>query len=424
MRTRTFTALLVLILTLGLTFVPNIFAARTQGFLSVQGTQIIDSTGSPVLLRGVNYPGYESGRSDPKVHSESAYEMFARSGFNVVRLPISWGNLEPFPGAFYESYLTSYVDRDIRWAKKYGLYIILDMHQFNWASRFGGNGVPDWTVSKYPPTQNGMLQAVSEFWNNTALQDHLAKVWTKVALRYAKEPTVAGYDILNEPWIYSSVIPNLNASHVDSFYLKAIESIRTVDSNHIIFLEPANMHANSFPMKDKIVWSPHFYPLSFAPQYDPLNITVLRADLDAKYERFILEMGSPMWIGEFGAFMKHASSEQWLRDAVALFNEYQVGWAWWAYSRTRGSTFTNLMKAFDLSVTRNSSTDVSSQPVRESKLNSPLAQLNSSTPDQAVPTVIPWNAYNALLLSIALIAIPLIASSPALRRSSATRNHE
>src|SRR3972149_7901438 len=128
MRTRTFTALLVLILTLGLTFVPNISAAKTQGFLSVQGTQIIDSTGRPVLLRGVNYPGYESERSEPKVHSESAYEKFAKSGFNVVRLPISWGNLEPFPGAFLESYLTRYVDRDIRWAKKYGLYIILDMH--------------------------------------------------------------------------------------------------------------------------------------------------------------------------------------------------------------------------------------------------------------------------------------------------------
>src|SRR3990172_11520598 len=101
MRTRSFTALLVLVLTLGLAFVPNTFAAKAQGFLSVQGTQIIDSTGSPVLLRGVNYPGYESGRSDPKVHSESAYEMFARSGFNVVRLPISWGNIEPYPGAFY-----------------------------------------------------------------------------------------------------------------------------------------------------------------------------------------------------------------------------------------------------------------------------------------------------------------------------------
>jgi endoglycosylceramidase len=419
MRTRTFTALLVLVLTLGLTFVPNIFAAKAQGFLSVQGTRIVDSSGRPVLLRGVNYPGYESGSADSKLHTESAYEMFARSGFNVVRLPISWGNLEPYPGAFYESYLTRYVDRDIRWAKKYGIYIILDMHQFNWASRFGGNGVPDWAVTQFPPTQNGMLQAVSEFWNNTALQDHLTNVWTKVALRYAKEPTVAGYDILNEPWIYNSVIPNLNASHVDSFYVKVIESIRAVDSNHSIFLEPANVHANSFPLKDKIVWSPHFYPLSFAPHYHPLNITVLRADLDAKYKTFVIEMGSPMWIGEFGAFMQDASSEQWLRDAVALFNEYQVGWAWWAYSRSRGGlTFTNLMKAFDLSMTRSFSTNVSSQPVRESKLNSRIAQLNSSTTDQPTP-IVPWNAYNALLLSIALIATSVIASSPALRRCSA-----
>jgi len=37
-------------------------------------------------------------------------------------------------------------------------------------------------------------------------------------------------------------------------------------------------------------------------------------------------MGSPVWIGEFGAFMKDASSEQWLQDAVALLNERQIGW--------------------------------------------------------------------------------------------------
>jgi endoglycosylceramidase len=424
MRTRTFTALLVLILTLGLTFVPSIFAAKAQGFLSVQGTRIVDSSGRPVLLRGVNYPGYESGSADPKLHTESAYEMFARSGFNVVRLPISWGNLEPYPGMFYESYLARYVDRDIRWAKKYGIYIILDMHQFNWAAKFGGNGVPDWTATQFQPTQTGMLQAVSEFWNNTALQDHLTNVWTKVAQRYAKEPTVAGYDLLNEPWVYNSIIPNLDASHVDSFYVKVIESIRTVDSNHIIFLEPANMHTDAFPLKKNIVWSPHLYTLSFAQRYYLSNVTVLEADIAAKYEKFVVEMGSPMWIGEFGAFMQDASSEQWLRDAVALFNKYEVGWAWWAYSRTgERLTFAFLMKAFGLSITHNSSTDVSSQPMRESKLNSILAQLNSSTSDQPAP-VVSGNAYNALFLSIALIAASLIVSSPALRRCSAIKNHE
>ena len=197
------------------------------------------------------------------------------------------------------------------------------MHQDNWAMKFGGGGAPDWTVQKYPPTEAGMRQAVSDFWNSSTLQDHLINIWTKIAQRYAKEPTVAGYDILNEPWIYSSINQDLNASDVNAFYTKAIAGIRKVDVNHLIFLEPANLHTSDFPLKDNIVWSPHFYPLSFALKYYPQNITLLEADFVAKYKRFVLGMGGRMWIGEFGAFMKDSSSSQsWLQDSIKIFDKY------------------------------------------------------------------------------------------------------
>ena len=297
----------------------------------MKGTWIVNPIGRVVLLRGTNYPGYDHAPT-PDAHSESAYELFARAGFNVVRLPISWSKLEPAPGKFSESYLASYVDRDIRWAKKYGLYVVLDMHQSNWGARFGGGGVPDWVVNQYPPTDAGMRRAVSDFWNQTSLQDHLVNVWRNVARRYANETTIAGYDILNEPWVYTSIYPNLNASYVNDFYVRVIKSIRTVDPNHIIFLEPSNMHPLDFPLKENIVWSPHFYTLSFAALYHQSDFGLLEADISAKYQKFVIEMGSPMWIGEFGAFMRDGSSfQRWLQDAVKILNKYQIGWAWWAF---------------------------------------------------------------------------------------------
>lgn len=333
MRTLTITPLLILALVLGMIATPELTAStKIQGFLSVKGTSIVDSYGHVVVLRGVNYPGYEYARTDPRPHSKSAYQTFARMGFNVVRLPISWANLEPFPGAFYSSYLSNYVDRDVGWTKENGLYIILDMHQFNWAERFGGVGVPDWAVGSYPATELGKRQAISDFWNSTALQDHFIAIWSKIAQRYAKENAVGGYDVMNEPWIYNSVNSNLTASHVAEFYANVIRSIRAYDPNHIIFLEPANMQDFTFPVKDNIVWSPHFYPLSFGRQYSQDNITFLEADFAAKYKKFVLEMGTPIWIGEFGAFMRDTSSNQkWLHDAVTVFDKYHVGWAWWAY---------------------------------------------------------------------------------------------
>jgi hypothetical protein len=58
--------------------------AQTPGFLSVSGTLIVDSTGKPMLLRGVNFHGYHN--AHPRCHEESDYANFAQNGFNVVRL--------------------------------------------------------------------------------------------------------------------------------------------------------------------------------------------------------------------------------------------------------------------------------------------------------------------------------------------------
>jgi aryl-phospho-beta-D-glucosidase BglC (GH1 family) len=307
----------------------TVSAQATTGFLSVKGTWITDSTGKDVLLRGVNYLGYECG--PPTSHSESAYAYFAQMGFNVVRLPISWANLEHIKGYFDPTWLLWYVDQDVQWAKKYAIYIVLDMHQDNWASRFGGCGAPDWSVSQYPPNDVGMREAVSDFWVDTSLQNHLVMVWANIASHYANEPTIAGYDLLNEPWVYNSVIPSLNASYLDSFYARVTAAIRAVDQNHILFLEPANMNTFNTSFDSKIVWSPHFYPLSFDPKYYPQNMTVLQADLAAKYQTFVLDSKTPMWIGEFAAFMTDNTAYNWLNDAKTLFAKYQIGWAWWAY---------------------------------------------------------------------------------------------
>ena len=134
--------------------------------------------------------------------------------------------------------------------------------------------------------------------------------------------------------IYTSIIPSLNASNVDAFYNKTVAAIRAVDPNHIIFLEPSNfMYTINTPSDSKIVWEPHFYPLSYYPEYYPENVTILQADMAAQYQEFVLNAKTPMWIGEFGAFMKDSTSRgAWTQDALTLFSRYQIGWAWWAYT--------------------------------------------------------------------------------------------
>lgn len=310
-----------------------VHGAYSLGFLSTRGLAIVDPTGREVLLQGVNYPGYAQGRPQP--HNAYSYWTLEGFRFNVVRLPISWANLEPQPGVFDTTYLSSYVDQDVRWASSFGVYIILDMHQIDWAERFGGYGAPDWTVRKYMPNATGMQEAVSDFWSDKSLQEHLIQVWVRIAQHFANEPSVAGYDLLNEPWIYIYSKPGVNSSAVGSFYSRAIEAIRSVDPNHIIFLEPANINSFKLPKASNIVWSPHFYQFSFANKYYIENFTVLENDFLAKYRAFAVDSGTPIWFGEFGAFMRDEPSRvTWIENAMTLFHRYHVGWAWWAYDGT------------------------------------------------------------------------------------------
>lgn len=303
----------------------------------MRGQSTVDASGQVVVLRGVAYAGYHFDISYTSlvVHSESNYQEFARLGFNSVRLPISWSNLEPVPDRFNSAFLKNYVDRDIQWAKKYGLYVILDMHQWNWAHRFGGAGAPDWVVQQYEGTKDGKYAAIVNFWTqNKTLQAHLINVWTGIAAYYKEEPAVAGYDLFNEPYCDFGV-------SVSEFYVQAATAIRAVDPNHILFLEPADVGRgegtdSGVPFQN-VVWSPHFYSLSFGSTYDHGQMSVLQSEMEAIYDKFYVRFGTPVWVGEYGAFMEDGTDRVWFQDTVSLLRQYQFGSAWWAFYGPAGS---------------------------------------------------------------------------------------
>lgn len=308
----------------------------------------MDSTGQPVLLRGGDFRGYHFGDQGlwKTSHSEHDYQNFRSWGFNVVRLLISWSKIEPKKGVYDDRYL-AYVDRDIQWARKNGVYIVLDMHQWNWNAKWGGNGAPDWAVIQYPATKQGQLMAVMNFWQNTSLRVSFVNMWKHVAQRYANESTIAGYDILNEPWVQmfdDSVISEPKQwAIIENFYEEAIHGIRSVDSNHIIFVEPYKPDFSTLhPLNvSNLVWSPHFYPYVYdyyGKPYSQYNVSILEKYLKGYYDKFVVEFKQPIWIGEFGIDMWVIGSGSWVSDSVQLFAKYQVGWAWWAYWKSDDPT--------------------------------------------------------------------------------------
>jgi endoglycosylceramidase len=189
--------------------------------ITTQDQKFIDPDGRQIFLHGINVVN-----KNPNVNylGDEGPDVFAEMkawGFNCVRLGIIWDGLEPKPGVYDEQYLKG-IDLRIQWAKENGLYVLLDMHQDLYSVLYS-DGAPEWaTLSGSHEFEKGAAvwsdayftsQAVQTAWDNfwanapapdgIGIQDHYAKAWQHVAKRYANEPMVVGFDIMNEPFLGS-----------------------------------------------------------------------------------------------------------------------------------------------------------------------------------------------------------------------------
>jgi aryl-phospho-beta-D-glucosidase BglC (GH1 family) len=303
-------------------------------WLKTSGRWIVDENGNFVLLRGADYMGMEFGWF---YHSEDDFARMKSWGFDVVRLPIGWSYVEPKEGYYNDDYL-AIADRVISWCKENNLYVILDMHQWNWAPMFGGNGLPDWAVEQYSDQE----QAKFGFFENETLQDEFFNMWRHVADRYKNESTIFAYDILNEPNVrYELMDEETFLEKLFSFYQNAVNSIREVDTRHAVMIEPPwGGGISDWPRIDdsNLVLSTHLYTEGTADGitgYDG-DSGRLEADFLVSYDLSI-GWNVPLVIGEFGVGSAATKAHEWTRDFVNIFDKYMVSACWWSYWRDDSS---------------------------------------------------------------------------------------
>jgi endoglucanase len=171
------------------------------GFFSMSGSTMVDASGAPVRLTGVNWFGFET--ANRVVHGlwSRDYRSMLRQvrdlGFNAVRIPWSNAILEPgsMPNGITFSGADPYdgmspmneplkgktsiqaLDLVIAAARELGLKVILDNH-----SRKPDNFIAEglWYTPDFPESR----------W----IAD-----WKTLAMRYRNQSTVVAFDLHNEP---------------------------------------------------------------------------------------------------------------------------------------------------------------------------------------------------------------------------------
>ena len=311
-----------------------------QEFLSTNGRAIVNESGDTILLRGMGLGGWmlqegymmqTSGIANTQhelrakietligeADTEQFYETWRANhvrkvdidslkswGFNSVRLPMHYNlftlPVEDEPVEGQQTWIDTgfeLTDSLISWCRQNQMYVILDLH-----AAPGGQGY-DQAISDYDPAKLSL-------WESEANRDKTVALWKKLAERYAAEPAVAGFDLINETnWNMAGNTP------LRELLQEITDSIRTVDTSHIIFVE-GNWFANDFtgltpPWDDKLVYSPHKYWST-----NDQNSIQWVLDIMDQYD-------VPIFVGESGE-----NSNVWFRDAVRLFEDHKIGWAWW-----------------------------------------------------------------------------------------------
>ena len=360
--------------------------------------QIVDAQGRVVLLRGVNVNGLEDFHradlrppypidpaayadgacpaDDPTVHGvalcQSDFPQLRAMGYDVIRLALSWSELEPQPGAISATYLDR-IAQVVGWARQAGIYVLLDMHQDGWSKYLvpdgtpcppptspvtSEDGAPAWASAHLAPMcapggvselAPGVGEAFQRFYANlpasdgVGLQDHFAAGVTALARRFAGDPTVAGYELLNEPQPGFAGVPGaMDAAELFPFYARVVAAVTAaVPGFHQLFFVEPNAERNvtdqgpiltpwaAYSTYGNVVFAPHVYTGVFTAdaeagqRFFPSDGGYRSAIRDATV------LGLPLWIGEFGN--GPADDDTILAGHYAQQDAHALGGALWVW---------------------------------------------------------------------------------------------
>lgn len=311
--------------------------------LRALGKKIVNSNGDEVLLKGVGLGGWmlqegymmnSSGIADTQHEfinklnaligvdktnefytnwrknfvTKQDVDSIAKWGFNSIRLPMHYNLFtlpiedEPIQGE--NTWINTgfeMVDELLTWCEANQIYLILDLH-----AAPGGQG-KDAAISDYDDSKPSL-------WESELNKSKTVALWGKLAERYSDKEWIGGYDLINE------VNWDLGTNVLRNLYVRITNEIRKVDTNHIIFIE-GNWFANDFsgltpPWDSNIVYSFH--------KYWTYNDTAsIQWVLDLRNQHNV-----PLWCGESGE-----NSNVWYKEAINLFEDNNIGWAWWPWKR-------------------------------------------------------------------------------------------
>jgi hypothetical protein len=316
-------------------------------------------------MRGINlggwvsqyHPGLKAGDSHFDTFiTEKDIEQIASWGLDHVRLPVDYMIFESDdnPGVYSEVGL-GYIDNCLKWCKKYGLNLMIDLH--------------------HAPGFSFYALDTNSLFTDEDMQQRMINIWLNFTKRYITEGENLCFELMNE-------LVEPDCSRWNLLAGRLVTEIRKLDKTRIILIGGNNYNAVSelkniaiIDGDENIVYNFHFYePLLFThqlaswtpvaldygqkPLYPSIfpgiaefiekfpkyanfkkfdgyyvDIEHMIADLNPALEFMKNNPGKILYCGEYGAVegADKQSRINWHRDFNKLMDEYGIGRAVWSY---------------------------------------------------------------------------------------------
>jgi hypothetical protein len=288
--------------------------------LSVSGTQILDPSKKPVVLRGWNWGQW--GSVQPQDGTDAAAQ-----GATVVRILLRWwGQYGDAATDSRDQAVTSHInpanlatlDQAIQEAANAHLWVDLAVD-----SNCGQASVNNDTVAYCGAASDG---SPANFYNTPAMKQEFIEVWQFLVARYKNTPYIGMYEILPEPSFTCSANGCKDYTSAPTFYASVIPHIRAIDPVTPILVGPDNgydvrqMATAYIPGVSGLIYTADF--LSFASQHPEWlsNVTSFRTARNVPI--FTQQLGVP------------SSSTNAETTADTMFTDLAadgIGWTWWTY---------------------------------------------------------------------------------------------
>jgi aryl-phospho-beta-D-glucosidase BglC (GH1 family) len=311
------------------------------------------------------YPAYDHEHFNSFLTNDDI-KRIADWGFDHIRLPVDYPLLEdPEKPGHYRQSGFDYISACFDWCQQVDVRVILDLHK-----------APGFAFD---------AQEGNDLFSSSTLQAQYLELWATIAQKFeGYSDDFLAFELLNElvlpksdPWnsLYPQVIQRIRAYQPQRLVL--------VGGNH--YNDATQMQHLTILEDPNILYTFHFYrPLSVTHQKAPWVAPLAKYDKELPYPmeesgelhevvtefarqtgsdgmsvllsfmqtevgqrldkqylfRFLRQaldfseqIGQPIYCGEFGVYEKAPTSTRlnWTRDMIDLFNEFEIGRAYWTY---------------------------------------------------------------------------------------------